>query len=73
MKRNRRKGDVIELLRKENRPIMSIEICRRLGISRTELSDIMLELLKEGIVKRVFTKDYDFSFPFDTSSWILIK
>jgi len=28
---------------------------------------------KKGIVKRVFTKDYDFSFPFDTSSWILIK
>ncbi len=63
--------EIIELLTREKRPLTTEYICSKLNMPKSIASSALYRLLKRGIIKRVYTKGYDPTRPFDTATWIL--
>lgn len=61
---------IIQLLRKERRPLTTEQICSKLNIPKIVASSALYKLLKKGLIKRIYTDSYDPTRPFDTASWI---
>ena len=64
---------ILSLLRKEMRPLTADYICNTLNIPKFVASSALYNLLRKGLVKRVYTDNYDPTRPFDTASWIVAK
>lgn len=65
------KKKIIQLLYEEKRPATTEYICNKLNIPKSLASLALYSLLKEGVIKRIYTDNYDPTRPFDTASWIL--
>ena len=63
--------EILSLLKKEGKPLTSEQICRALNIPKHVASSSLFSLLRKGMVKRVYTEDYDPTRPFDTVSWVI--
>ncbi|MCD6341113.1 MAG: hypothetical protein J7L51_04100 [Desulfurococcales archaeon] len=63
--------EIIELLSREKRPLTTEHICSKLNISKSLASSALYNLLKRGVVKRVYAEGYDPTRPFDTAAWVL--
>jgi phosphatidylserine/phosphatidylglycerophosphate/cardiolipin synthase-like enzyme len=65
------KSQVVEALRRASGPVTSKELLRQLNCDEYELAKVLLKLSSEGVVERVYTKEYDSLRPFYTLSWRL--
>lgn len=61
--------EILKALKSSDGPLNSIELMNRLHTEPPILFKALLELQKKGIIKRVYTPDYDYNRPFDTVSW----
>jgi len=61
---------ILRLLRKEMRPLTTDYICSTLNIPKFIASSALYDLLKKGLIKRIYTDSYDPTRPFDTASWM---
>jgi len=62
---------IMELLSRESRPVTTQHICTTLNLPKSLASSVLYKLMKEGLIERIYTEEYDPSQPFDTASWIL--
>ena len=62
---------ILGTLKDSKRPLKSSELATMLQIEPPLLLKALLNLQKKGIVKRVYTSDYDYNRPFDTVSWTI--
>jgi len=62
---------VVEALRRARGPVTSKDLLRRINCDEYELARVLLKLSSEGVVERVYTREYDSLQPFYTSSWRL--
>lgn len=62
---------IIQLLRKERRPLTTEYICSELSIPKIVASSALYKLLKNGLIRRIYTDSYDPTRPFDTASWTI--
>jgi len=73
MSRSEIEEKVVRVLKAANRPLSSKEIMRKIEVSSAVLSSVLFELYRKGVVKKVYTDEYDPTRPFDTVSWTLLR
>jgi len=64
---------ILTILKEADKPVSSKELLARIGCSEYDLAKALLELSKEGIIKRIYTEGYNPIQPFFTSSWKIVK
>lgn len=62
---------ILRTLKDAKRPLKSSELATVLQVEPPLILKALLDLQKKGIVKRVYTSDYDYNRPFDTVSWTI--
>jgi len=62
---------VVSILQNADCPMNSLELLSRIRTEPPLLFKALLELQKKGILKKVYTQDYDYNRPFDTVSWTI--
>lgn len=62
---------ILNLLASKAQPTSTEDLCAELKIPRDIASAALYSLLKDGLIKRVYTESYDPTRPFDTVSWTL--
>lgn len=62
---------VVEILRRAKGPVASKDLLRKINCDEYELARVLLKLSSEGVVERVYTREYDSLQPFYTLSWRL--
>ena len=67
------KSKIINILHERKEPLSTEQLIKILEVSKQDASRALFELLREGIVEKTYTEDYDPTRPFDTASWRLIK
>lgn len=60
---------ILSLLSSSKKPLSTEQICSTLNIPKNVASATLYNLLRRGLVKRVYTETYDPTRPFDTASW----
>jgi len=67
------KRRIINVLHEKKEPLSTEQLIEILGVSKQDASRALFELLREGVIEKTYTEDYDPTRPFDTASWRLVK